>query len=220
MAWNSNAAETAERILDTATALFLEKGYENTTIQDILDRLGNLTKGAVYHHFKGKEDILIAVSERNQKATTSYHQAMLSDDSTSGLEKLRRLLDISLQNPLQELSMQIVPDLLQSPRLFVIQYQSTLCTVAPQILEPILRQAMREGSIPTQSPKELAEVLALLLNVWLNPVVLRCSAEEYHGKYLFFKSMMESMGIDIFTEDHLTRAEHLRSIRQQRDEMS
>lgn len=42
----------------------LEKGYENTTIQDIIDALGNLSKGAIYHHFKSKEDILEAVCDQ------------------------------------------------------------------------------------------------------------------------------------------------------------
>ncbi len=53
-----------EDILDVALALFFEKGYDNTSIQDIIDGLGGLTKGAVYHHFKSKEDILSAALDR------------------------------------------------------------------------------------------------------------------------------------------------------------
>ena len=52
MSRNKYPEETVERILDTAQRLFLEKGYEQTTIQDITDNLGGLTKGAIYHHFK------------------------------------------------------------------------------------------------------------------------------------------------------------------------
>ena len=52
MARNKYPEVTEERILDVAQRLFLEKGYENTTIQDIVDGLGGMTKGAVYHHFK------------------------------------------------------------------------------------------------------------------------------------------------------------------------
>ena len=64
MARNKYPEVTEERILDTAQHLFLEKGYENTTIQDIVNELGGLTKGAVYHHFKSKEEIMDAVSDR------------------------------------------------------------------------------------------------------------------------------------------------------------
>ena len=51
MARNKYPEETVTLILDTAQKLFLEKGYEHTTIQDIIDNLGGLTKGAIYHHF-------------------------------------------------------------------------------------------------------------------------------------------------------------------------
>ena len=64
MARNKYPEITEARILDAAERLFLEKGYENTTIQDIVDALGDLTKGAVYHHFKSKEEIVDAVGDR------------------------------------------------------------------------------------------------------------------------------------------------------------
>lgn len=64
MARNKNPKETVNRILDTAYRLFMEKGYEYTSIQEIINHLGGLSKGAIYHHFKSKEDILIAVTSR------------------------------------------------------------------------------------------------------------------------------------------------------------
>ena len=61
MARNKYPEETVEKILTAARRLFLEKGYEKTTIRDIVDQLGGLTKGAVYHHFKSKEEIMDAI---------------------------------------------------------------------------------------------------------------------------------------------------------------
>ena len=49
---NKYPEETVEKILDVSLKLFLEKGYENTTVLDIVDHLGGLTRGAFYHHFK------------------------------------------------------------------------------------------------------------------------------------------------------------------------
>ena len=48
-------------ILDTAERLFLEKGDDRTSVQDILDGLG-LSKGGFYHYFDAKESVLQAVS--------------------------------------------------------------------------------------------------------------------------------------------------------------
>lgn len=50
MARNAHPEVTRQRILDAAKKLFAQKGYEQrTTIQDILDELEDLSKGAIYH---------------------------------------------------------------------------------------------------------------------------------------------------------------------------
>ena len=69
-----------ERILQAAERLFLEKGYDNTTIQDIVDALGDLTKGAVYHHFKSKEDIMEAVGDRMFVRNNPFAEAAARKD--------------------------------------------------------------------------------------------------------------------------------------------
>ena len=69
MARNKHPEETVEKILTVSAKLFMEKGYEHTTLQDIIDDLGGLTKGAIYHHFKGKEEILLAIADRMGEQT-------------------------------------------------------------------------------------------------------------------------------------------------------
>ena len=63
MARNKHPEQTLEKIVETAAQLFVEKGYEQTSIQDILDVSG-LSKGGLYHHFKSKEQIFGAVMEK------------------------------------------------------------------------------------------------------------------------------------------------------------
>ena len=59
-------------ILDTAAVLFAEQGYQDTTIQDILDRL-NTSKGSFYHHFKTKFEVLAALArDQAQEAFVRY----------------------------------------------------------------------------------------------------------------------------------------------------
>ena len=55
-----NPKQTLENIVSIATELFVEKGCEKTSMQDIVNALG-MSKGAIFHHFKSKEDILNAV---------------------------------------------------------------------------------------------------------------------------------------------------------------
>ena len=58
---SEQAALTRQLVLDTAIALFAERGYGSTSLQMIADRMG-VTKAAVYYHFHAKTDILRAIS--------------------------------------------------------------------------------------------------------------------------------------------------------------
>ncbi|MFR5004229.1 MAG: TetR/AcrR family transcriptional regulator [Bifidobacterium dentium] len=81
---------TRQRILDAAKKLFAQKGYERTTIQDILDELEDLSKGAIYHHFKNKEAMLHALVDSDNERLLP--QANQEDGSRNGLQKLRNSL--------------------------------------------------------------------------------------------------------------------------------
>jgi AcrR family transcriptional regulator len=54
---------TRGRILDIAQELFIEQGYEKTSLREIAERLGT-TKAALYHHFQRKEDIILELHLR------------------------------------------------------------------------------------------------------------------------------------------------------------
>jgi|GEM_PF-551056 AcrR family transcriptional regulator len=62
MTIKKTAADTKTFILETALRLFLSKGYKDVSYQDLMKKTG-LSKGAIYHHFASKEDILVSVFE-------------------------------------------------------------------------------------------------------------------------------------------------------------
>ena len=55
--------ETRDYIIEKAYGLFLNKSYEAVSISDLSNAIG-LTKGAIYHHFRSKEDIFMAVIDK------------------------------------------------------------------------------------------------------------------------------------------------------------
>ena len=88
MARNKNPEETVNKILNVSYRLFMEKGYEYTSIQEIIDQLGGLSKGAIYHHFKSKEDILVAVTDRITGESNRMLAAIRDRRDLNGKEKL------------------------------------------------------------------------------------------------------------------------------------
>lgn len=59
-------AATRERVLAIATRLFAEHGYEGTSIETVLQESG-LSRGALYHHYAGKDELFAAVLEKVEK---------------------------------------------------------------------------------------------------------------------------------------------------------
>ena len=114
MARNKYPEVTVERILDAAQRLFLVKGYENTTIQDIVDELGGLTKGAVYHHFKSKEEIMDAVGDRMFTENNPF-EAVMGRNDLNGLQKLREMIRLN-QSDRARMDMNIQSCLLYTSR--------------------------------------------------------------------------------------------------------
>ncbi len=214
LARNKNPEVTLGRILDVSAQLFFEKGYDNTTIQDIINALGDLSKGAIYHHFKSKEEIIVAVSKRIYDESDEVFSFINSKDLT-GLEKLKRLFTFSIESTSQDLLIKTKPDLLKNPKLLAIQLDSTINYVAPNWIEPILREGIADGSIKTDHPKELSEVMMLLSNVWLNPLMFECTSDEFNKKLSFFKQLMDSLGIDIFDSQMLSKIQEIKDKNQE-----
>ena len=58
-----DASSTRERILDIALDLFIEQGFDKTSLRQIAEKLG-FSKAALYYHFASKDDILMALHLR------------------------------------------------------------------------------------------------------------------------------------------------------------
>ena len=85
------AASTRELILDVALDLFVDQGYEGTSLRQIAERLG-VTKAALYYHFEAKEDILMALHLRLHEFGKTALGTMTGDEPIT-LELWGALLD-------------------------------------------------------------------------------------------------------------------------------
>ena len=199
MARNKYPEITVEKILDVAQRLFLEKGYDNTTIQDIVNELGGLTKGAIYHHFKSKEEIIDALGEKlffdNNPFVTVQKQKHLN-----GLQKMREVIKLNHADiERTEIGKQSIP-LLKNPRLLADLTDTNRKLIAPLWLK-LIQEGIEDGSIHTEYAKELSELLPLLTNFWLIPSVYPATSEELISKFAFIKYLLDSMKLPIIDDE-------------------
>ncbi|RKJ42823.1 TetR/AcrR family transcriptional regulator [bacterium 1XD8-76] len=209
MARNKHPEETVNLILEAATRLFMEKGYEHTSIQDIINNLGGLSKGAIYHHFKSKEDILEAVTNRMNEESNKMLEGIRDRRDLTGKEKLKTLFKESVNRSDMDDLFTVAPDMSNNSKLLFSTFRDTVDNVAPEYILPIIEQGISDGSIQTDYPAELAELIVLVANMWTNPMIFNNTMEEYYRKLMVFKQMMEGFGLDIVDDELTDRMEEL-----------
>lgn len=214
MARNKHPEETVNRILDVAARLFMEKGYEHTSIQDIIGNLGGLSKGAIYHHFKSKEEILIAVTDRMTEASNRMLAEIRDQKGLSGKEKLQKIFKDSINRPVQEEIFTAAPNLGSNPRLLFSILRETMDEAAPHYIQPVIEQGIADGSIAADYPQELAELIMLVGNFWMNPMIFDDSEEKACRKVMVFRQMMRGFGLDVVDDELIDRLVELAAIYQ------
>lgn len=201
MARNKYPEETHQLILDISTKLFFEKGYDQTSLQDIIDGLGGMTKGAIYHHFHSKEEILVAVVERLSEENNVEMARLRDDTSLNGKQKLEKMFSDSLTNPKQKDMFTVTPNLMENPKLLVYYLKMVAYTVIPDYIVPVIRQGVEDGSIQTDYPEELADMIMFLTDVWVNPLIYPMSDTQMANRILLINDLLKPLGIELISEE-------------------
>lgn len=199
MARNKYPEITQQRILDTATRLFLEKGWEETTIQDIIDELGDLTRGAFYHHFKSKDEIIDAVTTQMFNKVHIF-ETVKEEKGLNGFEKLKRILQLSIINQEQLQFAKSLPSVFCSHIFVSKQLRDCVNSIAPQ-LQCFFEEGLKDGSVIVKYPKQAAETFLMLSTLWLSPILFPVPKEEYMQKFEHFKLLYDSIGLPVLDDE-------------------
>lgn len=195
MGRNKYPEQTQERIVDASVKLFIEKGYEQTTIQDILDAL-NLSKGGLYHHFKSKEEILEAVKQkRAQYAADMLHDLIQNTEAENAKEKLKKIL-CRLGTSTETYAFDTILSQVNNPHFIMGALQNAVNQDAP-IIAKLIEDGVKDGSLQTTQPDLCAEIFLLLLNFWASPVLFGRNLEETKKRLTYLQSVMSLLGLDI-----------------------
>ena len=195
MARNRNSHETRKKILEVSKDLFLEKGFDNTSIQDISDGLGGMTKGVIYHHFESKYEILQSIIRENNQEISNYNWR-----GDTGLEKIQNSLMDSFSNFEHQRLVYSASIMLRSPRLLGEQYLGLFSDFLPEIRERVY-EGVKDQSIKTEYPEELADLIVLTLNIWIGFQISVFSVEELKRKMNFIKLTFDGLGVQLISDE-------------------
>ncbi|QQK79514.1 TetR/AcrR family transcriptional regulator [Salicibibacter cibi] len=195
-----NPKQTKENIMATAVRLFMEKGYEKTSMQDIANTL-EISKGGIYHHFNSKDEIINAVKENKASSVKeSLNKWMGTVDAQSEREKLTAILEKNIADQEARAFDKVLSTQIKSPDFIVSIMKDSIENSAP-VFSDIMKKGLADGSIATKYPVESAEVFFLLLNIYCDPVIFKADEEKLYQRLKFVQEIMRSIGADIVSDE-------------------
>ena len=158
-------AARRNEILDVARQLVYTKGYEQMSIQDILDAL-KISKGAFYHYFDSKPALLEALIDRIGDEAEATILPLLDDPSLPALEKLRRYFSSAVQwKAAQKEYMLALLRIWYSDDNAIIRqkvFAKMRERVAPSFTR-VIHQGIEEGTLSTDFPEYATEISLYLI---------------------------------------------------------
>ena len=151
-----------EQILDMSFSLFLEKGYDNTSISDILSKL-DIARGTLYYHFESKEALMDAIIERTAKKIVEEAKGIVLQKGLSVHEKIFLLFYESSMRRLSGGELMI--DYLNQPQNALFHEKSNrafIQKISP-ILGDIISEGVKEGIFDNAFPYESAELILAMI---------------------------------------------------------
>lgn len=170
------AMERRNEILDAADVLFGQKGFDGTSTNDILEKVG-IARGTLYYHFKSKEDIMDALIERYNTQILGSAKEIASNKNIPVHERIVRVvmaLNISGGNGKE------IIDHIHKPQnaLMHQKIQKVIINGLPPILTEIIREGIEQGLFSTPYPYECMEMIVAYTNTVFDDDMVDLTDEE------------------------------------------
>ncbi len=194
-----SAEERREEILGVARALFMRRGYDGTSVRDVIDAIG-ISKGAFYHHFDSKADLLVALTEALADELTEQLSGLV-DEPLDALAKLNAYFTMIEGFKAYRVGQLIdVARAIYAPGNLVLRttlHQQHVSRAAP-ILARVIAQGVEEGVFVSEDP-ELTALMTLRMGSHLKADLM---GPVVSGQPLVAESLLAR--VDLFAR-HLER---------------
>ncbi|MEG0377119.1 MAG: TetR/AcrR family transcriptional regulator, partial [Eubacterium sp.] len=168
--------------------------------------LGDLSKGAIYHHFKSKDEIINTLLD---KVNIEFNPFALGFDDgicRTGLEKIRFAFIQSLKDKKSIVLYHAAPYLLKNPKFLSKQFELTFSASAPSI-RTFIEEGITDGSITCDNPSALSEIFCLITNIWINPSALPVNKSSFLAKVSFAKELFDGVGFPLIDDTVMSAVE-------------
>lgn len=163
--------EKRQELLNAAEKLFCAKGYEGTSVQDILN-VAEMSKGGFYHHFASKEDVIKALCARRAERALAYTEDALSK-AESSMGRINAVLRGFMPLRREESTfVDMLRPVMNTPegRAIAMTYQDALETVFLPLLKAEIAAAAAVGVVCPPMKDAESMILNLVNHCWMQAV--------------------------------------------------
>ncbi|GAB6087169.1 TetR/AcrR family transcriptional regulator [Alkaliphilus crotonatoxidans] len=185
------AKERKNEILDAAEELFAQKGFDGTSTNDILEKVG-IARGTLYYHFKSKEDIMDALIERYNDRILDVAREINEDKSIPIYERIVRV--VMALNISSEGGREIIEHI-HKPQNALMHYKikKAILTYVTPILADIIREGIEQGLFNTPYPYECMEMVMAYTNTVFDDDMIEMTHEERISRIRAFVFNLERL---------------------------
>ncbi len=185
------AEERKNEILDAADELFAQKGFDGTSTNDILEKVG-IARGTLYHHFKSKEDIMDALIDRYSDGLLDAAQVIAADKTIPVVERvIRVVMALNLSGG----SSKEIMEHIHKPQnaLMHQKIHKVIINGVPPILTGIICEGIEQGMFSTPFPYECMEMVVIYANTVFDDDMITLTNEERGTRMLAFVCNVERL---------------------------
>ena len=175
VARKNNPEGARSQILDAALRLFSEKGYEATTMQNIVD-LSGMSRGAIYYHFKDKTEIYQSLYESLSRKPFAYFEEIEKDRSLPADQRMENFFLHLISSPEKNVYEGAIRSH-KNPNLVEMTLRISVLE-ASKYLETLIEEGIEEGIYAPVDARMIAELFCISIDMWLNPCINENTPEE------------------------------------------
>ncbi|SHN59493.1 TetR/AcrR family transcriptional regulator [Desulfitobacterium chlororespirans] len=185
------AEERRNEILDAADELFAQKGFDGTSTNEILEKVG-IARGTLYYHFKSKEDIMDTLIERHNVRLMEAARQIAADKTLAIHERIVRVV---MALNLRSASGPEIIEHLHKPQnaLMHQKIQKAIFGGVTPILAEIIGEGIEKGQFNTPYPYECMEMAIAYVNTVFDGDGVEMTEEERASRIRAFIFNLERL---------------------------
>ncbi|TIH16509.1 TetR/AcrR family transcriptional regulator [Marinifilum sp. JC120] len=184
--------ERRNEIIAAACQLFLTKGYDSTTMRDVMQHL-QIAKGTIYHYFRSKELLLEAVIDSVAEDEMQRLKEKLKNVEGNALERLQYLITNSATPHGEDGHEKLIGDLHKTANAGMhIRLLAKVLTKQAPLYAELFSQGVDEGLFDTNYPLECAEFLLSGIQFLTDMGIYPWKQEELQRRWQAFPQLIEN----------------------------